>query len=378
MPPLEIKELEKKIKRLKDAARKAKQERDAFVVSGRPKMKTAYAVAEGKAENARLHIKGDPRRVGKEVPRRFLEILGGQKLPADAKRSGRLELAHWLTDPKNPLTPRVMVNRIWHYHFGRGIVSTPNDFGARGRPPTHPELLDWLTARFIESGRSIKAMHRLILKSHAYRLASGSVPELENADPDNTLYGRGVRRRLEAEAIRDAMLVLGGNLDRTMGGPHPFPAEKTWRFSASRPFYAVYSTDRRSVYLMSGRIRKHPFFEVFDGADPNLSTGRRLLTTTPLQALYLMNDKFVSRQADGFAARLLAAGGAVGSRVDAACEAAFGRMPTSEERSRAETYLERARARLAGTGVAEAERERTAWASYVRVLFSSNEFFYLD
>src|SRR5207245_5309067 len=128
----------------------------------------------GHSGNVRLHIKGEPERLGQEVPRRFPLVLGGQALPRDVKGSGRLQLSAWLTDPANPLAARVFVNRVWQHHFGRGIVATPNDFGARGEPPTHPELLDWLTSRFIESGWSVKSLHRLMLKSNAYQQSSSS------------------------------------------------------------------------------------------------------------------------------------------------------------------------------------------------------------
>ncbi len=361
-------EVKRWLKEVEAAGRDAKKKRDAFVVEGRPAMETAYAVAEGKPENSRVHVKGDPKILGREVPRRFLQVLGGDELPAGDPGSGRLQLARWLTDPANPLTARVLVNRLWLHHFGKGIVATPSDFGARGSPPTHPELLDWLAARFVEGSWSIKAMHRRIMLSRVYRLASRDVPENSSADPRNDLLWRSERRRLDAEAIRDAMLAVSGALDRSPGGSHPFPPEKSWDFSASRPFTAAYDSRRRTVYLMTGRIRNHPFLEVFDGADPNLSTGSRLLTTTSLQALLLMNSKFVSEQAEGFAARLLKE--EEGTRIDRAYALAFGRVPASAERRAGEAFLARARA-------AGAPEER-AWASLARVFLASNEFLHVD
>src|SRR5206468_9698451 len=168
-----------------------------------------------------------------------------------------------------------------------------NDFGARGKPPTHPELLDYLAAGFAESGWSIKAMHRLLLLSATYQLASANDERAAAADPSNELLWRFSRRRLDAEAIRDAMLLLGGNLDRSRGGPHPFPPVASWGFTQHNPFFAVYETNRRSVYLMNQRLRRHPFLALFDGPDPNASTPRRTETTVPTQALFLMNDPFV-------------------------------------------------------------------------------------
>jgi hypothetical protein len=357
---------EKASKELRDRREKLRKERDLFVVAGRPAMETAYAVSEGKPSNARLHVKGDPKREGKEVPRGFLQVLGGARIPDGAAGSGRRELADWLADPANPLVPRVYVNRIWQHHFGRGLVATPNDFGARGLPPTHPELLDWLVARFLEGGGSTKAMHRLILASSAYRLASRGAPELAAADPENALRGRFDRRRLEAEAVRDAMLALGGRLDRSPGGPHPFPAETKWTYSASNPFSPEVATERRSVYVASGRLRRPAFFEAFDGADPNLSTGRRVLTSTPLQPLFLLNDPFVAKQAEGFAARLLAADG---DRLALAWESAFARTPASDERRRSSDFL---------AAVTERLGEPAAWSALCRALFGSSEFQFVD
>jgi hypothetical protein len=360
-------ELRRRLKEVEGRGREAKKKRDAFVVEGRPAMETAYAVAEGKAENARVHVKGDPKILGREVPRRFLQLLGGEELPAGDPGSGRLPLARWLTDPANPLTARVLVNRIWLHHFGKGIVATPSDFGARGGAPTHPELLDWLAARFVAGGWSIKAMHRQILLSRVYRLASRDVPGNAAADPRNDLLWRAERRRLDAEAIRDAMLAVSGSLDRSPGDAHPFPPEKSWDFSASRPFTAVYESRRRTVYLMTGRIRNHPFLEIFDGADPNLSTGSRLQTTTSLQALLLMNSPFVLERAEGLAARILRE--PEEARIGLAYALAFGREPTSAERRAGEAYLARA---------AQGVSEKEAWASYARVFLASNEFLHVD
>ena len=183
----------------------------------------AYSMSEQPAPaNAKLQVRGDPKRLGEEVPRGFLTVLGGQKLPPEEKGSGRLELAQWIADPANPLTARVIVNRVWQQHFGRGLVTTPNDFGKRGQAPTHPELLDFLAKRFVESGWSIKALHRLILLSHTWQQATQAATSSTIAT--NALWSRADRRRLDAEAIRDTMLFVGGDLDFTPGGEHPFPA----------------------------------------------------------------------------------------------------------------------------------------------------------
>ena len=350
----------------------------------------AYAVIEGLPANSRIHRKGDPRSLGDEVPRGFLTILGGPQVPKDHRGSGREFLAGWLADAKNPLTARVMVNRIWAYHFGKGIVQTPNDFGARGATPTHPELLDWLTSRFIEGGWSIKKMHRMILLSHAYRLSSGesapralaSGPRLIAAnsaiDVNNDYLWRFNRRRLEAEEIRDSVLAVSGALDRTMGGEHPFPPEPTWRFSQHEQFFAVYDTNRRSVYLMQQRLKKHPFFEVFDGADTNATTDNRAQSVTPVQALFLMNSPFMHEQSDRFAVRVGMAYDTLRERIDYAFRLAYGRAARPEEVREAENYLRRTRLELQASGAPVDQLNRKALASYLRVVMSSNEFLYVD
>ncbi|MFO0842755.1 MAG: PSD1 and planctomycete cytochrome C domain-containing protein [Gemmataceae bacterium] len=352
-----------------------RKRRDALSTSPLP-YETAYAVAEGKrwVGNARMHMRGDPLRPGKEVPRRFLQALGGQPLPDDVQGSGRLELARWITDPNNPLTARVLANRLWLYHFGKGIVPTPNDFGKQGQPPTHPELLDWLASRLVRSGWSLKAMHRLIVTSRAYRLSSEDAEGGKRLDPDNRLYWRFDRRRLDAESIRDTLLSLGGALDRSVGVSHPFPPMRAWDFTQHKPFKAVYDTDRRSVYLMTQRIQRHPYLALFDGPDPNASTAKRDSSTTPLQALFFLNDPLTQRLARAFADRLRRATDDEAGRVALAFRLAFGRSPTEEESRTALAYLEQARSKLRGAG----EPEDGAWDSFVRGLFLSNELVYLD
>ena len=343
-----------------------------------PRVEKAYAVVEGLPANARIHRKGDPKNLGEEAPRGFLTILGGQQLPANYKGSGRDHLANWIADPKNPLTARVMVNRIWQYHFGRGLVPTPNDFGSRGTAPTHPELLDYLATQFIKSGWSVKAMHRMIMLSHVYQLGVSEDSRNSEIDANNELLWRFNRRRLSAEEIRDAMLAVSGALDRTMGEAHPFPPESEWRYTQHRQFFAVYDTDRRSVYLMQQRQRKHPLMEVFDGADTNAITAPRPMSTTPLQALYLMNNPFVHRQADNFAVRVGMAYYTPEQRLDFAFRLAYGRPPSQTEIREATAYMQQVRSGLQDVNIPADQLTRAALASYLRVMLSSNEFLYLD
>jgi hypothetical protein len=355
---------EKKIKAVRD-------EREKFAKKPLP-YETVYAVAEGKTAgnkkvgNACIQIKGDPERLGREVPRHFPVVLGGQTLPPGEKGSGRLQLANWIVDPANPLTARVMVNRIWHNHFGRGLVPTPSDFGKQGRPPTHPELLDFLARRFVESGWSVTAMHRLIMLSRTYQLASRDDPSNQRLEAGNELLWRFIRRRLDAESIRDALLAVSGGLDRSVGGPHPFPDAATWNYTQHAPFKAVYDTNRRSVYLMTQRIQRHPFLALFDGPDTNAGTAARVTSTTALQALYLMNDPFVHEQARRFAARIMAERRDDGQRIERAFVLLFGRPPEAAEAAAVREYL----AKL-GPGA-------RAWESVARALFIENEFVYVN
>jgi hypothetical protein len=299
-------------------------------------------------------------------------------VPADVQQSGRLQLAGWITDPRNPLTARVMVNRLWQHHFGNGIVQTPNDFGARGKAPTHPELLDFLASRFIQSGWSVKAMHKLIMLSRAYQMSSDDDPANAAIDANNDYLWKFNRRRLSAEEVRDSMLAISGNLDRTMGGPHPFPPENEWRYTQHRPFVAQYDTNRRSVYLMQQRIKRHPFLEMFDGADPNATTGERPISITPIQALFMMNDPFAHEQADAFAVRVGLAHSEEAARIDYAYELAFGRPASKEEVRLGQSFLRECREAMKATSLAADRQPRAALGSFARILFSSNEFMYVD
>ncbi len=242
--------------------------------------------------NPHVYIRGNPGRPGKQIPRRFLRVLspGGEAKPF-TNGSGRLELAQAIASPDNPLTARVMVNRIWHEHFGAGLVATPSDFGARGEPPTHPELLDFLARRFVEGGWSVKAMHRLILLSTTYQQKSDKREDGFAADPRNQLLWRQNRRRLDFEAMRDGVLAVAGKLDPTMGGR---PVEL---FNPRSP------STRRTVYGMVDRYELDATYRTFDFPSPDISAPMRPTTTVPQQALFLLNSPFLLDQARALAAR---------------------------------------------------------------------------
>lgn len=344
------------------------------------------AIERDRAADSRMQIRGEKTRLGDVVPRRNLAILGGEPLPPQSG-SGRKQLAEWLTRPENPLTARVMVNRIWQQHFGRGLVSTENDFGARGQRPTHPELLDWLARRFIDSGWSVKAMHRVIMTSAAYRQASEFDARAAEVDPDARLLWRVNRRRLSAEEIRDAMLAVSGDLDTSMGGEHPFPPVDTWGFTQHSPYYGVYPTNRRSVYLMQQRLKRHPFLGRFDAADGNVSTAHRELTTVPTQALFLMNNPFVHERSASLARRWLKSPATgeqpTDERIGELFVATLGRPATTAEIGETRKFVATYRAALARSEVAAAaktehELQLAAWSAFVRTLLARNEFLFVD
>lgn len=345
-------------------------------LSKRPVFEVAYGVSEGQPVNSYLQRRGEPENLGDRIPRRFLEVFGGERVPEMNGGSGRLQLARWVSDSGNPLTARVMVNRIWQWHFGEGLVRTPSDFGSRGDAPSHPELLDWLAAELIENNWSLKHMHRIIMASRTYQLSSRDSKAGLSIDPSNVLLWRYSRRPLDAEAMRDAMLAVSGNLDRTASGQHPFPDVETWNFTIHHPFHAVYGSDHRSVYLMKQRNRRHPYLELFDSADPNVSIGKRQQTITPTQALYLMNSEFVHAQAQRLAHRIAVAVPGRTERIKYAFNLAHGVPVAAEEIRAANAFLdEYITAAQEGRNV---DGSKEAWEAFSRVLLTSNRFLFVD
>ncbi|MCC7376895.1 MAG: DUF1549 domain-containing protein [Verrucomicrobiales bacterium] len=364
----------------------------------------AYAVSEGTPRNARLQARGDPDRAGEEVPRGFIEMLGGDPVSEPSMGSGRLDLAQWLTRPGNPLTARVIVNRVWLYHFGRGLVTTPNDFGLRGQRPSHPELLDHLATEFIRSGWSFKSLHRLILGSATYRqraaestsdsgegghgalaadcpvtpTGGGVAAPMEVASLGTEVFSPFPRRRLRAEEIRDSILWVSGALEGAASGAHPFPAPTTWGYTQHGPFSATYEHRRRSVFLMTQRLKRHPFLALFDGADPNASTAERRTTTVPTQALFFLNDPFVHELSRQFARRVETSAGQGARRLDVAYQMALGRCPSPVEREEAEAFLADYQAAWSRAGQEPSGVDEASQAALARVLFAGNEFLTID
>jgi hypothetical protein len=363
---------------------------------------TAYPIATTPPRPVYFLNRGNDKTPGVEVTPGALACLAN--LSADLKLSDandegsrRAALARWLTDPRNPLTARSIANRVWQYHFDRGIVDTPNDFGHMGSSPTHPELLDWLATELIAGGAepgqidksakprsgeqsnsalripnsefrrpwSLKHLHRLILTSAVYRQSSRNDPRFAEIDSGNQSLWRMNRRRLEAEPLRDAVLAVSGKLDLKMGGPSDqifffkddhSPVYDYERFDVDSP-----AGFRRSVYRFIVRSVPDPFMDCLDCADPSLLTPRRNTTLTALQALSLLNNRFMIRQAEHFAARLEQKTNDRAAQVALACQLALGRDPSEDER------------RLLGKYAAE-----NGLVNMCRVILNSNEFLFVD
>jgi hypothetical protein len=330
------------------------------------------------------------------------EFLGGDLAKNELSFSGqttgrRSQLARWLTRPDHPLTARVIVNRLWQQHFGRGIVSTSSDFGLQGERPTHPELLDWLAAEFVESGWSLKHIHRLIVTSAAYQRTSlvdhdeAEAMGAVEADPANRLLWRANRRRLEGEAIRDAMLRVSGELNLQMHGPSVRPAlpagvseRNAWKANED-----IAQQNRRSVYVLAKRNLRYPLFEAFDHPDLLQSCARRAVTVTATQSLTMLNSELTIDLAHRWAERLVEShAGSLRELIDSAYQAAFCREATAEETALAEAFMldqsrlaeqvSRTGEPAADTTMSDAAISIEAVADFCHALFNSNEFMTVD
>ncbi|MBI1917998.1 MAG: PSD1 domain-containing protein [Planctomycetes bacterium] len=337
------------------------KQRDRMQAELLPEPPVAEAAQEGgtpgglfpKIQDVPLHIRGSYTRLGPVVPRRMPQFFAGERQPKITAGSGRRELANWVASRDNPLTARVIVNRIWQGHFGAGIVRTPNNFGMLSEPPSHPALLDWLAAKFVEDGWSLKRLHRRILLSATYQQSSVVGRDQLVRDPENRWLARFTARRLEAEAIRDAMLFVSGRLDPATGGPAA----------------ADLNTTRRSLYVQTARWDRSTFAMLFDAANPDASEEKRTVSTVAPQALFLLNNDFALVQAKQFMERLIREVPMdETARMQRAFHLLFGRPANAEEM------------RIAWQIVAPSSKEGagTAWRDFAHVLLCSNEFVYLD
>ncbi len=324
-----------------------RSEVDAVKKASPPAPLQAHIVSGG-GQTMNVYIRGNPATKGEKAPRAFLQVIAK---PATQEYS-RLDLANAIAAPDNPLTARVIVNRVWAWHFGRGIVNTPSNFGALGDKPSHPELLDTLAVEFMKNGWSLKWLHRQILNSTAYRLKAGK-PDAKDAA--NVYLARGTRKRLDVEAWRDSLLFTSGSLDSAQGGP---------TFDLRDP-----NAKRRTVYAKVSRHELDGLLRLFDFPDANVTADKRTSTTVPQQQLFALNSEFVVNQAKAFAARIEKLGKTDAERVAAAYRLAFQRAPELREVEIAERFL---------TMPAKPDDKLTRWQQYAQALLASNEFQHVD
>jgi hypothetical protein len=348
-----------------------------------------------------VHLRGSHLTLGREVPRGVPRAMASSTPPTfDETHSGRLELARWLASAEHPLTARVMVNRIWRWHFGRGLVASTDNFGALGERPSHPELLDWLARRFIAEGWRVKAMHRLIMLSSVYQQAgefsavrapdaaalplngreTDDVSRIREVDPENQFYSHFPLRRLEAEEIRDALLAVAGNLDLTMGGKTIPLKNREFVFNHTSKDATTYESVRRALYLPIIRNHLYDLFEQFDYPDPAVPTGSRNATVVAPQALLMMNSDLVEQCAEKLARQLLRAVGLSDEqRLEQAYLKAYGRPPTARERARSLNFLGQfERTELAGKANGNSDSRAQAWKTLCQTILAANEFIYLQ
>jgi len=344
-----------------------------------PKFQEVMAVSESKPENLKIHLRGSHLTLGREVFRRLPRILSETESRELTEGSGRLQLARWLTKADHPLTSRVMANRIWQWHFGQGLVRSPDNFGRLGERPTHPALLDWLANEFSTRGWSMKSMHRLMLTSATYQQSTEFNAGAALADPENRLLWRFHRQRMDVEVLRDSLLAISGQLDETNGGTLLPTANRAYVTSTANVNPAIYGSHRRSVYLPVVRSALFEVFTAFDFADPSTLAGQRDQTTVAPQALFMMNSPFVLEQVRHLVEQLSASNSdSVEGRLRRLYNIAYGRDPSELELRRAEAYLERLKTEMSSGDGETANIEARAWISLCRAVLSANEFVYVE
>jgi len=347
---------------------------------GKPK-KLAMAVGERSfPRDGPVYARGEPEKPGEIVPRGFVSVLNAKPSPKISSGSGRKELAEWVASKDNPLTARVMANRVWQHLFGQGIVASPDNFGTTGQAPSNQDLLDHLAAQFVRDGWSVKKLVKSLVLSHSYRMSSDYHEANAAADPDNVFHWRMSKRRLDAEAIRDAMYAVAGQLDTATAVGSPIgkfegPVQGIQRFGG---FDRLNETNHRSIYLPVVRDNVPEVLELFDFAEPSLVTGARDDTSVPSQALYLMNNPQVMKLADKTAERLTEKYLSPTERIDGAFRLAFARPATASEAKAAEAFLAKFVANETRGLRKKADVEKSAWAALAQALFAAAEFRYID
>ena len=332
----------------------------------------ACAVEDGEVVPQKVFIRGDYNSGGDDAPPSFPAILAQYDNKPSFSGSGRLQLANWLTQPNHPLTSRVMMNRVWGWHFGEGIVRTPDNFGKMGEKPSHPELLDWMAQEFVKDGYSIKSMHRKIMLSSAYQMSSENTAAIE-ADPDNRMLSRFNRRRLSIEEMRDGLLAIDGTIDYTIGGSLQSGRGTDGETSQGRLSLNPETLKRRSVYIPLRRANLPTLLNLFDFGDATTVSGKRQLTNVATQALFWLNSGFLTDSSQVVATSLLANKNDTKTRLNEVYSRILNRPAKPEEIASALQYLEAYQQKFTGE-----KAELKAWQSYCRILMASNDFAYLD
>ncbi len=340
---------------------------------------TALGATEREVVDVPVHRGGSHRDLGVTVPRRFPRVLAGdQQQPFGPHRSGRLRLARWLFAADHPLTARVMVNRLWRWHFGAGLVRTTSNFGTLGEVPENQPLLDWLACRFMENGWSIKALHRRIVSSQTYQMSGRYDAQAAHIDPENRLRWRWSARRLEAEVIRDALLSVSGKIDLAMGGSLLQTENRKHVFHHSQPDNTRYDFSRRSVYLPVVRNNLYDVFSLFDYADASMINGDRPTTTIAPQALFLMNSDLVFEVTEQMAENVLAERvSELEDRIQQLYLQVYGRPATDREVIRARAFLAQVETDLTASADAPPTGRLGAWQLLCQILIAADEFIYL-
>lgn len=344
-----------------------------------PKFPEVMAVADAKPENLKVHLRGSHLTLGREVSRRLPRILSNAESRELTEGSGRLQLARWLASADHPLTSRVIANRLWQWHFGQGLVRSPDNFGRLGERPSHPELLDWLAKEFSSRSWSMKSMHRLLLTSAVYQQSTEFNAASALADPENRLLWRFHRQRMDVEVLRDSLLAISGQLDEAAGGTLLPTANRAYVTSTANVNPAIYNSRRRSVYLPVVRSALFEVFTAFDFADPSSLAGQRDQTTVAPQALFMMNSPFVLEQVRSLVELLLARPNAsTADRLSHLYQMAYGRDPSETEMHRASEYLQLMQAEFSRADATATDAEVRAWISLSRAVLSANEFVYVE
>ena len=339
-----------------------------------PDFPRAMGVCENDAiDDLPIHLRGSHWTLGQKVPRHFLSFIAdGSQVSLGPKESGRLELAQWMTQKDHPLTSRVMVNRIWRGHFGKGIVRSVDNFGRLGEKPSNQPLLDWLALRFVEKGWSIKTMHRMIMLSSAYQMSSEYDAQAAAIDPEDVLLWRMPRRRLEAESIRDGIMAVSGGLTYADGGSILHYKDREYVANTVKGGDIDYDRPVRAVYIPVVRSSMYDVFQAFDLPDPSTSNGDRDSTVVAPQALFMMNSSVILKHSRKMADDLLARASVDdNARIREAYERALSRPATPEEVDLALTFISRIEQQWQG------DRAK-AWQSFCKALLASNEFVYIN